>query len=95
MQNFKSAAHYDLKTVKIVVPNKEVYSVADAGRKVIGFMREFYQDFPGEIQEVLDFEDAKFEDPENRYAWKIRRQYAEGFLSKGLQLAEQRQQEAL
>ncbi|MCI5650492.1 MAG: hypothetical protein MR332_13905 [Fusicatenibacter sp.] len=95
VQNFKNAAHYDLKTVKIVVPNKEVYSVADAGRKVIGFMREFYQDFPGEIQEVLDFEDAKFEDPENRYAWKIRRQYAEGFLSKGLQLAEQRQQEAL
>ena len=27
VQNFKNAAHYDLKTVKIVVPNGEVYSV--------------------------------------------------------------------
>lgn len=95
VQNFKNAAHYDLKTVKIVVPNGEVYSVADAGRKVIGFMREFYQGFPQEIQDVLEFEDAKFIDPEKRYAWQIRRQYADGFVAKGLELAEQRQREAL
>ena len=84
-----------MKTVKIVVPNGEVYSVADAGCKVIAFMKEFYQGFPQEVQEVLDFENEKFIDPEKRYAWKIRREYADAFVSKGLLLAEQRQKEAL
>lgn len=93
-QNFKNAAHYDLKTVKIVVPNGEVYSVAGAGRKVIGFMREFYQDFPGEITSILDFEEQKFIDPECRYAWKIRRQFADGFVKGGLSLAMDYQERA-
>lgn len=94
-QNFKNAAHYDLKTVKIVVPNGEVYSVADAGLKIIGFMKDFYRGYPQEIQDILAFEEAKFIDPENRYAWKIRKQFAGGFVQKGLALAEQRQKEAL
>lgn len=95
VQNFKNAAHYDLKTVKIVLPDGEVYSVADAGRKVIGFMREFYQDFPQEIHDVLDFEDEKFIDPDKRYAWQIRKQYDANFVEQGLELAKLRQKEAL
>lgn len=94
VQNFKNAAHYDLKTVKIVVPNGEVYSVVDAALKVIGMMREFYQGFPEDIQEILDFEQAKFEDGENRYAWKIRREYSDTYVKKGLELARKRQEEA-
>ena len=47
-QNFKNAAHYDLKTVKIVVPNGEVYSAAHAALNIVGSMKEFYRDFdPG------------------------------------------------
>lgn len=95
VQNFKNAAHYDLKTVKIVMPNGEVSSVADAGLKVIGYMREFYQGYPNEIQEVLDFEEEKFIDPEKRYAWIIRNTFADNYVEKGLQLARQRQKEAL
>lgn len=94
VQNFKNAAHYDLKTVKIVLPNGEVYSVADAGLKVIGYMRQFYQGYPKEIQEILDFEEEKFIDPEKRYAWIIRNQYANDYVEKGLLLARQRQREA-
>lgn len=94
VQNFKNAAHYDLKTVKIVVPNGEVYTVAEAGQKVLAFMKEFYREFPAEVQEILDFEEAKFIDPENRYAWKIRREFGGGFVKKGLALARQRQEEA-
>ncbi|MCD7833403.1 MAG: hypothetical protein LUH00_05375 [Lachnospiraceae bacterium] len=30
VQNYKNAAHYDLKTVSITVPNGEFYSVAHA-----------------------------------------------------------------
>ncbi len=94
-QNFKNAAHYDLKTVKILVPDGEVYSVADAGHKVIGFMREFYRGFSQEVQDVLNFEEEKFSDPEKRYSWQIRRLFGDGFVKKGLMLAEMRQKEAL
>ena len=95
VQNFKNAAHYDLKTVKIVAPDGEVYSVADAGHKVISFMREFYAGFPKEVQDILNFEAEKFTDPEKRYAWRIRREFANGFVRKGLALAEARQREAV
>lgn len=93
VQNFKSAAHYDLKTVKIVVPNGEVYSVADAALKVLGMMREFYRSFPEDVQQILDFETEKFTDAENRYAWQIRKAYSGGYVKKGLALAKRRQAE--
>lgn len=94
VQNFKNAAHYDLKTVKIVVPDGEVYTVTDAALKVLASMKEFYRDFPDMVHEVLDFEEAKFIDGDNRYAWKIRKQFADGYARKGLLLAKQRQEEA-
>jgi len=94
-QNFKNAAHYDLKTVKIVVPNGEVYSVAGAARRIIGFMRDFYRDFPAEITEILDFEESKFIDPEKRYSWQLRHMYRDGFVKGGLELAKKYQELAL
>lgn len=50
-----------------------------------------YHDFPQDVQDVLDFETAKFTDAENRYAWIIRRKFDHGFIEKGLKLAKQRQ----
>ncbi len=95
VQNFKNAAHYDLKTVKIVVPNGEVYSAVDAGMNVLGFMKEFYEDFGDEIHEILTFEEEKLIDPTKRYAWQIRRNYEGGFVRKGLELAHAQQEKAL
>lgn len=95
IQNFKNAAHYDLKTVKILLPNGEVDSVADAALNVISEMEEFYQDFPEEIQKLLRFQKEKFVEQENRYSWKVRKQYENGFVKKGLVLAKQRQSEAI
>lgn len=95
VQNFKNAAHYDLKTVKIVVPNGEIYSVAHAALNVIGFMKEFYISAPADIQEVLAYQENKFIDPETRYAWQLRRLYSGGYVRKGLALAKQRQEEVL
>lgn len=94
-QNFKNAAHYDLKTVKIMTPDGQVFSVPDAARNVIGFMRDFYADASEDIRAVLDFEEQKFIDPENRYAWQIRKQYADGFVKHGLDTARKLQEEAL
>lgn len=93
VQNFKNAAHYDLKTVKIV-SSGEVCTVARAAKAVFGLLRRFYRDFPEEIASVLEFEEAKIDDAENRYAWKIRSEYDGGFVEKGLKLAKARQEEA-
>lgn len=93
VQNFKNAAHFDLKTVKIVVPSGEVYSVVEAALKVLGMMRAFYRDFPENVQKVLDFQTEKFLDGENRYAWKVRKAFSGGYVKKGLDLAKKRQEE--
>lgn len=94
-QNFKNAAHYDLKTVKIVTPDGEVFPVTEAGLKVIGFMRDFYGNENAEINEVLDFEEQKFINPETRYAWQIRKMFDDGFVKGGLELAKKYQEEAV
>lgn len=95
VQNFKSAAHYDLKTVKIVIPEDGVYSVTDAAIHVISLMRKFYTDFSNDVHKILDFEEAKFTEQSNRYSWKVRQQFKDGFVKKGLELAKKRQEEAL
>lgn len=98
-QNFKNAAHFDLKTVKIVVPNGEVYSVADAALIVIGLMKGFYGSFQAEyskeVEEILAFEEAKFLDHTNRYAWTVKNTFSESFAEKGLKHAKQRQKQAI
>ena len=44
-QNFKNAAHYDLKTVKIVIPDGRSRSVVKTGFEIIDKMKSFYHDF--------------------------------------------------
>ncbi len=94
LQNFKNAAHYDLKTVKIVMPDGKVCSVIDAALSVLLEMQEFYAGYPKEILEILDFETAKFTDQENRYAYQVRQEFGGGFVKKGLVLAHKQQEEA-
>jgi glutamate--cysteine ligase len=94
VQNFKNAAHYDLKTVKIVVPDGEVYTVVQAAKNVFGFLREFYKGFPQEVIDILNFEEEKIDDTDKRYAWIIRKEYAKDFVKSGVQLAKARQEEA-
>ncbi|MCM1084158.1 MAG: hypothetical protein NC428_11875 [Clostridium sp.] len=91
VQNFKNAARYDLKTVNILTPKGETYSVADAALKVIGIMREFFNRLSLDVDEILQFEYEKFTDAENRYAWKIRKQFKDGYVKKGLELVMERQ----
>lgn len=91
VQNFKNAAHYDLKTVKILTLSGENYPVAEAAVRVIERMKEFYRGFDPAVQEVLEFELGKFVDAGNRYAWKIKEQFQEGYVKKALALAKERQ----
>lgn len=92
MHNFKNAARYDLKTIGILDSNGENISVVWAGIKVIDKMKEFYQKLGLPVQDVLEFEYQKFMDAENRYAWKIRKQYQGSYVNKILELAKERQE---
>ena len=93
IQNFKNAAHFDLTTVKIVLPDGEIQIVAEEANRVIRRMREFYQDFPVHVHDVLDFEAGKFQKMENCYSWQVRQQFSGGYVKKGLDLARKRQDE--
>ena len=102
-QNFKNAARYDLETVKIVAPDGRVCSVAQAARNSISMMREFYDELGMldeeeagfTIAQIIDFQYQKFIDPENRYAWKIRKQFQDDFVQQGLRLSASYQRKAL
>lgn len=95
VQNFKNAAHYDLKTVKTILPEGKICSVAQAAMNIIDDMKNFFVKIEADVQEILDFQYWKFEDANNRYAWKIRKQFNGGFVQKGMELAKKRQEECI
>lgn len=92
VQNFKNAAHYDLKTVHMVVPDGAIHSVVDAAMHILEQMEAFYESFPEEIRDCISFEKQKFLDPDTRYAWQIRKKYGDAFVKKGIELAKARQE---
>ena len=92
VQNFKNAARYDLKTVKIVTSEGESRSVAHTALTVIKKMQDFYEETGLNVKAVLDYQYEKFVDAENRYAWKIRKQFSDGFVKKALAYAKERQE---
>ena len=94
VQNFKNAARYDLKTVRIQAPDGGIVSLAKAAVRVIEMMQKFYEKLGIPVQDVLEFQGAKFMDAENRYAWRIREQFRESYVKKALRLAKERQEEA-
>lgn len=95
VQNFKNAAHYDLKTVKIILPDGSSDTVADSAIKVIAEMREFYDGLGIDVSDVLDFQNAKFVDERNRYAYRVRDLCKNGFVREGMKHAIKMQKEAL
>lgn len=92
VQNFKNAARYDLKTVRMTMDGRN-YSIAEAALKVIDRMKEFYQQLRLPVQEALEFEYGKFINAENRYAWQIRERFQGSYAEKALALAKERQGE--
>ncbi|MGI6511972.1 MAG: hypothetical protein ACOX1W_06040 [Catenisphaera adipataccumulans] len=89
VQNFKSAAHYDLKTVLIQLPDGTTGTAVRIGRAVLEQMMSYYRGTSEEIQAILRFEYEKFENENNRYANQIRKLYTPHFVEKGLILAKE------
>ena len=98
VQNYKTAAHFDLRTVKISFPGGRILPADEAVRTVLGSMLSFYQEVfrespqkQAEAEALLSFELAKIEHPEEySYAWRARREYGENFVKDGLNLARSR-----
>ena len=125
VNNTKSAAHYDIDEVKIVLAGSEK-AVGDCREKkespadshvpkgsetmelraaalcVIGKMEAFFAEAAAlsgpaaertldaeKVQAVLAYQRRKFEVPEARYAFRVREEYGEGFVEKGLKLAKE------
>ncbi|SDB35181.1 hypothetical protein [Eubacterium oxidoreducens] len=93
-QNFKNAAHYDLKTVNIVMPDGKTQPAADAGLELLLQMQEVYKTCDSQTREIIEFEKEKFITPEKRYAWRLFKQLKEGYEQEGLRIARQRQEES-
>ena len=92
VQNFKNAARYDLKTVKILTPVGDTFLAADAALIIFDLLRAFYEELQIDgVKEILDFEREKFLNPHVRYAWQIREEFDGGFAKKALALAKERQ----
>ncbi len=71
--------------------NGEIFSVANAALKVIDKMKVFYSELGLDVNEVLQFEYEKFIDTKNRYAWKIRKQFGNGYVKNALRFVRERQ----
>ena len=85
MANTKNAARCDLKTVHLVNEEGESVSIADAAICFIGEMKGFFGSCGRrEIDEALLFERSKFTEIKNRYAYKVRELYLDGFVKKGM-----------
>lgn len=84
VQNFKNAARYDLKTVYMYDENGESYSFVSAAKIIIERIRSFFRSNGYEVDELLDFEYAKFENAENRYAYRMRKEFGREYVKGGL-----------
>ncbi len=98
IQNFKNAAHYDLRTVKIIFPGGRTCTVNAAALEVLDAMIAFFCNIDAgqEVFDCLAFQRGKFTDAiHERYTHTVRHAYGTEFVKNGLKLAQLRQQEAL
>ncbi len=139
VQNFKSAAHYDLDLAQVTLPSESsadgtLASVAEAGLSVLDEMGRFYQGLAEkadgqdgtqggtraggqddgrspqtgqtpsaanlfgsdvDIAGTLAFEREKLVNPQARYAYRVRQEFGNDFVRRGIALARAQQEELL
>lgn len=103
VQNFKNAAHYDLRTVRIemagLTETADSLCAQDAAVHVLRQMQEFYRALAADLPEwacsVLEFEMDKLLHPQKRYAARVREQFSGTFLEKGIEHAVRVQEETI
>ncbi len=85
IQNTKNAARYDLKTVNIMMPDGRSLHASDAVYEILTKMEGFYERMGDkDTLKIIDYQKEKMVDPDTRYAWRIRKEFGDGFVEKGL-----------
>ncbi len=96
--NFKRAAHYDLRTVKIDVPGWGIDSVSHSAQRLLDEMEAFLRKVgaPQKALDCLAYQRGKFTEQADdvRYTHLVRERFSGGFVKKGLELAREYQLKA-
>lgn len=88
VQNFKNAARYDLKSVHMSSDQKESTTMWQKTMDFLEEMNAFYQKFDPQLCSVIEAQKRKLNDPDHfRLAWKVRQDFQDGYMEKGLQHA--------
>lgn len=96
IQNFKSAARFDLSRARIVSPDDTSLSVLEASIILLDAVESFFDELPEVYKQALERQKQKLQNPfHHRYAWIIRQDFGDDYIRDGLVLAKKRQQEAL
>lgn len=95
VQNFKNAAHFDLKTVRIVSEKGKSVTLLDEAKRIVKNMIDFYKEIDADVLSTLYYQYQKLETTNLRYAWKLKDLQQEGFVEKGIHLAKMKQDLAL
>ncbi len=98
-QNFKSAAHFDLKTSRISTIDGEVENsdtVFSSAWQLLEKLEDFAEQYASDFLKDIQYQFRKLKDPSRfRYSWIVRRLFADDYVCRGLELARRYQDEAL
>ena len=70
-------------------------SVRETAICILESMRAFFGEFSIEVRDNVEYQMDKMTDESKRYAVQVRREYGEGFVRRGLGLAQKRQRRLL
>lgn len=89
IQNYKNAAHFDLKEIKCKLLCGRMCTLYDGLLDVLSRMEAYFADMPGDyaVEETLAYQREKVENREKRYAWQIRERFFEDYVGLGMALA--------
>ena len=95
VQNFKNAAHYDLKTVFVRSYQDRMITMLESALRMLEEVELFYEGEDAHILDVIAFEKQKCLDLKARYSYKVLQNFRGGFVKKGIVQAEKLQDDIL
>ncbi len=87
VNHFKKAAHYDINSTLITMPDAQPESIKNAALKILDRMDTFFKDISADAKEIIAYQKDKLLIHENRYAVKVLKQFSDGYVKKGIALA--------
>ena len=91
INNQKASACYDWDEVKICMTDGREVPMQQALEQILAGMMRFFEGAEQKWQDALQHQIEKIRQPEKRYAFQVRKEYGEAYLSSGMKRAEQLQ----